>query len=1582
MSQVIRKFEDGGTTPKEPLLLERENVGKYNADELIKNATLGADAWLQSKGIKGAQAQGFKQNLPRLLDAMKAGKVKVLADGRIDTGDTGLSSSGEYDKKKFLGIKTGGYKDTENNSLNDVGAYMNSLLADTPTYEAPKPEELKPYDFNVRDYLKNKHFGGKNFTAGDWEIFDDVGAKTGKRGTTNRLGHIASGYEEEANRLLNDEAYRGKSKWKDDQEYQNTAKSLQDYANELRANGYTDADRRLGFTAGQGRLDDLLSEGGTQEQEGTKPDLTGDYKSHLRQKAIQEGLLGEEAINAYIDKAMMTQADTEATQIKETGQLKQRKATEAYFDEYQKNNPFKSSISGDYSAYNPNYNFKGVDDYMAADDNNYFQNVLSRNQFTPDKGQHIVNNLDYLYKRNAESLVDVGEGYKAIPTTYDYNKYSTIAYNPASKQYKEVSMLVNDTLKKFVYDNYENSKAGKPTISITSRRGRGAGTKFQEGGVIDYDLIKKRIVEDKATKSTETAAAAQKAQDTNRTPEQIKAGAKKIGSPDQDWSTEDKIRLGTAAADVTSILTAFIPGYGTAASAVLGVGSTVGGLTADIMDDSVSGWQATGNAAYGLGMDVIGLIPGLGASGKAGKIVKALTKVAPKVLMAWGAYENTIPAADALNKLMHDSSNMTVDDWKNLSAGLTTLAGGTRMVAGNRALNRYSTKTTSKMVRTKSGKMVKLTPEQYDQLSNASGIESQNTVLGSIAKGEELGQAFIPRKLMSRHPTLGSKPQTKTVTERNFDNNSNEIVSKDEAWFRKASDVGSSINKGEKKVGDAISNAKFFPNWASGFATAKNPHYKAPATPDVPKPTPTASGQHMLPTEVSKTQTASSPIITPPPGQYRSVPTDKTDHNALSARRQGFKPNYERVSGESVQTPSKPDRKTYVATRFEEPINRQPIVNPPAVIPKTQLAPLEKFLPQRPGQALTTSVSAQIEKVSKRMAAQIVKKATKPGKATKDVVASLVPKKPRGHDVRAKELQATFDEPVQVTQVTKPKVADEPYVSKTKPKRKIKAKNKSNKGYVNKKAEGGVIELFKGGGISGVKPVQGNWYQHVQSKYRDDLATSLDSGKITYQDINMMGDRHSKLYNNWKSKGDAYEGSDVKQYQNDVINSFGYVNNKGINNAFKIARYQLPKGAYTGDNPSKQYTADGRFSGITDDRRILGREGDYTPEQFTDTQNFWKGKGYNINLNPNNKYYQLNPLDNTTGNAVAGNTVANGVGAVKNSTPGNSYISAGDRPVKTKSKFNIVPEDVMALGRMASGLITNNRAAARYKEGLKPNLIDTFENSVPVQGNFHAKNAAYSQAANLESAAARPFTSDASLQLAGQLDATNKAGQMRTQGDMADADMFYRTRLLGQQERDAAKARRVEVGNRNMASMNQIGAAKAQIDSARMTANYSQVLAPYLAGVENQFRQNKAINRQIDIEAGGQKALSDYGTAMDNIKNTYSTWKQTNPTGTPETFAATAGKKSLLNANNTYQTSILNTKRAAASPWMITTNEKGGKLTKQDKEIIQRAKDFNKRLLMDSKQFHKDIMESKKEHNKLLIAMSGLTSELIKRGMS
>jgi hypothetical protein len=79
------------------------------------------------------------------------------------------------------------------------------------------------------------------------------------------------------------------------------------------------------------------------------------------------------------------------------------------------------------------------------------------------------------------------------------------------------------------------------------------------------------------------------------------------------------------------MLSAFIPGYGTAVSAVTGIGSTLTNLGLDI-NDGVDGWTVAKNAGFGLAADVMGLIPGLGGVGKGAKIARNLMWAVPKMM--------------------------------------------------------------------------------------------------------------------------------------------------------------------------------------------------------------------------------------------------------------------------------------------------------------------------------------------------------------------------------------------------------------------------------------------------------------------------------------------------------------------------------------------------------------------------------------------------------------------------------------------------------------------------------------------------------------------------------------------------------------------------------------------------------------------------------------------------------------------------------------------------------------------------------------------------------------------------------------
>lgn len=375
------------------------------------------------------------------------------------------------------------------------------------------------------------------------------------------------------------------------------------------------------------------------------------------------------------------------------------------------------------------------------------------------------------------------------------------------------------------------------------------------------------------------------------------------------------------------------------------------------------------------------------------------------------------------------------------------------------------------------------------------------------------------------------------------------------------------------------------------------------------------------------------------------------------------------------------------------------------------------------------------------------------------------------------------------------------------------------------------------------------------------------------------------------------------------------------------------------------------------------------------------GKGFNI---PNTPIATTGLLDETVPDVEATPQdikTTNNSGSYKLNTKGRAATNI-------LSGLRTLPEDIIALGRMVGGLRANRRAADKYKEGLKPLLVDTYENVVPITGNYLAKVSADKQASNLTSLAARPRTSDGSLQLAGELEAGNRAAQMRFQGDMADADMFNRTRTLAQQESDAAKARRTDVANRNRASMLQINAAKKQIDSARITNNYERVISPYLAGIEGRFRQNRAASKQFDLEQARLASATKYRPQLQALQDRYLEAQKNNDQEGMK--AAMNDYYRLVDAQN--QEMLAQRKKLTQMPWLfeqvnpvqakIPYNKSGAKMNSADRIIMQRARDFNKRMLEDNKQLHKNINESKKQQADLIKHMSSLTAELIKKGMS
>ena len=1619
MSQVIRKFENSGKIEQsKPELFERSGVGKYNKADLVAGLYRNIDTYIKNNNLSGDKAVSFRDSANQFIKGIENGTISMNGDGTFSDATGSMASTGKFDKN-WIGRK----KDTTNNAFNLVGDYALDYINQMQQYTEPaaKPKSK----FNTNDFLtkeiSKRWYGGNDIDFGNW--------------FKNRS-------EQDRNALLGDIFNNADyNQLYQDYDWADTGiNSAEDLATRGRAfstaisNNTLDNDDYNTFaTLGGSGLDKFLKEAPVQ----TEPTPEQSRMKAWEAEAEAAGATTPEAKSAYIQRKQREEADRNAAIVRANEEDIYNRERDAFFNDYATKNPFKGTVSG-YVASKTSYNpenvlqyidttHKGViNDYLkSALDPRYFRGQLSHQneQGQDNLREHLANNLDLAI--NTGKLPKIDDETYAIPGTYNYDNWSLITYNPVSRQYKETSMLANDALKKIAYAEYDRRKK-------TPTNKEGGIIKLQYGGFVEddsaYNAYREQFAKKKEEKKQQIQA---KAKATDRTPEQVEAGERKPMADGQDWEYEDYARLVSAGADVGSMIASFVPGYGTAASAALGVGSTIGNFTADLADESVGVGSAFLNAGAGLGMDLVGLIPGLGAAGKGSKIVKNLLKVAPKLITIWSASTSFAPAMQAFNKLKDKGAKeMTVEDWKALANGLTAAAGVTRWgaAAAKNKINTHKYGTTTRTVTTKSGKQVQMSEDEFQRIKRASGIEGQNEALQAVegAKGEQLPTTF--KKWYDVRRAYQGTP----------DVDKNTVINTD-AMRRTAPD--GTILEPTKFSNQGIWRGAVNNDWGHNWKGWKGPKWLkdwgyAPAKKEVDHKTVNEAVDAV--SSIARTlHTASrfkpAPLALPAPGQATpsnrvfvmgsgkpNTPRDVTNPSNLK-KPGSYTDRAVPVGGTPVESPNANAVRTVrTINSILEPFVSQPR-NLPAVIPASRNAKkvvasqtiqptqrLDQFIEgQIPGGLVYGRARTKREREYRDIFHPVVEREQN---TLWDQLTStpeyrnrlILTNQPQGVQAGPTapidlftETQKNVRKSLQVSESRKERSRNNALPHKPKPKK----KKTSRDDRVTKKAEGGIVQFLQGGNTVGrIKAKDMSNWNRANALANYDWIADYDRWASQHEGPDDVVDSYilafnggEDIYDQLTSKTGDYFGGKYNYSVQDPLAKHRQITFRGTNQGFD----DLIRKGIVGYGTTEGNSGFDIYAGDRTGNRTLARG--MSPEDVARFNKQLATRGMEL-YDKGNGAYRLRRLEQKP---VELPEVV--VTADTPKTPATTNPSAikGAAPKKGKGfNLGVMPEDVIALGRMVGGLAANNRAAKLYKEGLKPTLLDTFENTVPLQGNFQATTNAEQQAGNLESVAARPRTSDASLQLAGELEASGRAGQARFQGGLQDAEMFYKTRMLGQQESDAAKARRVDVANRNRASMNQIDAAKKQIDAARVTSNYQNVIAPYLAGVENQFAQKRAMNQQLDMEEAQREAERTYSPEFDrltqdynNAYKAYGAANNNNYTGweTSNEYKSLVSRRKSLN-DNVSQFLLDKRRGIMGSPYMFQVKKNssiktpyvksGGKLSAADREKLQRAKDFNKRLLEDNKQFHKDIMESKREHNKLIMSMSSLTSELIKKAMS
>lgn len=177
--------------------------------------------------------------------------------------------------------------------------------------------------------------------------------------------------------------------------------------------------------------------------------------------------------------------------------------------------------------------------------------------------------------------------------------------------------------------------------------------KQQTGGLINW--ISKDT--EKSSPKVETRNEKQAA-----TTSQIKKG---------DLTAADKWQLGALAADLGALVAA-IPTGGNPVAAALGAGSTASQFISDVKRDGLD-IKDIGNAALGLGLDLVSFLPGVGIAGKAAKTARVIKRIKPLLSAGFSAM-GLSAALTSLNK----EGEWTLDDYRNILLGVQGLMGGKR----------------------------------------------------------------------------------------------------------------------------------------------------------------------------------------------------------------------------------------------------------------------------------------------------------------------------------------------------------------------------------------------------------------------------------------------------------------------------------------------------------------------------------------------------------------------------------------------------------------------------------------------------------------------------------------------------------------------------------------------------------------------------------------------------------------------------------------------------------------------------------------------------------------------------------------
>lgn len=408
----------------------------------------------------------------------------------------------------------------------------------------------------------------------------------------------------------------------------------------------------------------------------------------------------------------------------------------------------------------------------------------------------------------------------------------------------------------------------------------------------------------------------------------------------------------------------------------------------------------------------------------------------------------------------------------------------------------------------------------------------------------------------------------------------------------------------------------------------------------------------------------------------------------------------------------------------------------------------------------------------------------------------------------------------------------------------------------------------KYGGISNTNN-NTTWYSNVFTPYQQYILDQLKAygTNDTYGTwLNDMQTNHEKLYqaaggqngnflneaynNNAEAVRNYQQAYDADQYSKNAI-AHGY-NTRGIAQAYNSGRYSnIGYDKRNGqDSLNTQWTPDGSYSGQTDDRRLLGRQGDFTDQQLADWNNKLKAIGWEQYLDPTTKYYKLRRLQQ----------------------PGQSTKVGGADPT-TMQKSHVLTDilegfknhltDLSEAARVGWDNRFNNKQRDYQLQHMNPVLLQPYAFYRKIYGDYGTMSEYNRQGANTQNVANNiaSNTVDSSLAAATQLQGASQANDLAIKGKLADNQMIRDTyeKALAQNKENLQIAN--NAANTNSKNLNENERERAQVVLATNTLNHQNW---------DKFWQARDLKlQQKQDEADAMQKYLDYATVMNNNSRNY-----------------------------------------------------------------------------------------------------------------